>query len=619
MIEIKNIHITYQNEELIKDGSLSFSDGTVNVIMGKSGIGKTALLYHIGCISAKHNEIYKINGKEINLNNEYAISQLRRQTFAYLLQDYILFDQYDVLGNLRLYASFKSLEYSQQEYQEMLSLVGLSVSLHQDITTLSGGERQRLAIACTLCKKPEVLLLDEPSSALDKENEKILFDVLRRLAYEKKLCIIMVSHSQTAREYADKLYIIEDKTIKCLKDVSMENSDENAAQIQSLHLNFYTSYIKYFFLKFKKLNVFMIAMLVLAISCLCGSLTYYDVYANKSFSELESVSNKQLLITSSKDDIYLDQQRDYLSAEDMQKFNDSTIKLHPYYQMYASIAGQNECIILPYFDDFHMNDNLFKTLNGVAEHGIYLSNDFYLGFSETDIKDNKLPMDILIPEHKGTKVEQHVLSIQADVKGVLGSKEKVSYLQNDTNYIYMYYKDMEKIYKQTAESNQYIAYFATADSFEYLVKLKENVLANGMGVNEGTIDMQALQDTLASREKMQMILAGGIAFIFIMINLFQQLNYLYKRKKEFALLMINGLAKRNLIWLCFLELMMKLLISMILGFLILMIGGICLNVMDIVFANIKFVISMIILLLISVIGVYAILIRRYTPESILRE
>lgn len=54
MIEIKNIHIAYQNEELIKDGSLSFSDGTVNVIIGKSGIGKTALLYHIGCISAKH-------------------------------------------------------------------------------------------------------------------------------------------------------------------------------------------------------------------------------------------------------------------------------------------------------------------------------------------------------------------------------------------------------------------------------------------------------------------------------------------------------------------------------------------------------------------------------------
>lgn len=102
MIEIKNIHIAYQNEELIKDGSLSFSDGTVNVIIGKSGIGKTALLYHIGCISAKHDETYKIDGEEIDLNNEYAISQIRRQKFAYLLQDYILFDQYDVLGNLKL-------------------------------------------------------------------------------------------------------------------------------------------------------------------------------------------------------------------------------------------------------------------------------------------------------------------------------------------------------------------------------------------------------------------------------------------------------------------------------------------------------------------------------------
>lgn len=619
MIEIKNIHIAYQNEELIKDGSLSFSDGTVNVIIGKSGIGKTALLYHIGCISAKHDETYKIDGEEIDLNNEYAISQIRRQKFAYLLQDYILFDQYDVLGNLKLYASFKGLEYTQQEYQEMLSMVGLSVSLHQDITTLSGGERQRLAIACTLCKKPEILLLDEPSSALDKENEKVLFEVLRRLAYEKKLCIIMVSHSQTAKAYADKLYTIEDQTIKCLKDTSININHDDTDQMQPLHLSFYTSYIKYFFLKFRKLNVFMMAMLVIAISCLCGSLTYYDIYANKSFSELESISNKQLLITSSKDNIYLDQQIDYLNEKDIQKFRDSTIELHPYYQMYASMIGQNECIILPYFDDFHMNDDLFKTLNGVAEHGIYLSNDFYLGLSETDIKDNKLPMDILIREHKGEKVKQHDLTIQVDVKGVLGSKEKVSYLQNSTNYIYMYYKDMEKMYKQTSDSDQYIAYIATADRFEYLVNLKEKVLSNGLGVNEGTIDMQSLQDTLTTREKMQMMLACGIAFIFIMINLFQQLNYLYKRKKEFALLMINGLAKRNLIWLCLLELIMKFVITMILGFIILAIGGVCLNVMDILLANIKFAILMIFLLLVSVITTYALFIQRYTPESILRE
>ena len=116
-----------------------------------------------------------------------------------------------------------------------------------------------------------------------------------------------------------------------------------------------------------------------------------------------------------------------------------------------------------------------------------------------------------------------------------------------------------------------------------------------------------------------MMLACGIAFIFIMINLFQQLNYLYKRKKEFALLMINGLAKRNLIWLCLLELIMKFVITMILGFIILAIGGVCLNVMDILLANIKFAILMIFLLLVSVITTYALFIQRYTPESILRE
>ena len=298
---------------------------------------------------------YESNGKTIDLRDEKCKSQYRRLHFGYVMQDASLYEQYDVLGNLKLYASFAGKEKSEEAYLHLLSLVHLQVPMHQSIETLSGGERQRLAIACALCKDPEVLILDEPTSALDKKNETIVLEVLKQLAHEEGKCIVMASHSALAKEYADQIYSIKEKKLICEKQyqgTSITWKDDK----QKLSLSFFTNYIRYFFQKYKSLNVMMITAMILCMMASTLSLGFIDAHAKSSYEALERLTDKQLFITDDKSQMYMNGELPVMKDMEKLKLEDGD-SLYPYHKMMISVNGMWVSVV-PYFDGQDFSDKM---------------------------------------------------------------------------------------------------------------------------------------------------------------------------------------------------------------------------------------------------------------------
>jgi len=200
MFNLKNV--TYKN--ILNIPALHIPKNKITCIVGGSGSGKTTLLRLLNKLIS--NESGEIKFNNIPLSEINSITHRRK--VAMLSQSPAIFK-----GNIRDNLSI-GLKYSEKALpsdhilEDILKLVQLNKLLDDNSEVLSGGEKQRLALARVLLLKPEVLLLDEPSSALDEETEKLIIEKLVTYAKENGRTLIMVTHSRSVAEnYSD--YIIE--------------------------------------------------------------------------------------------------------------------------------------------------------------------------------------------------------------------------------------------------------------------------------------------------------------------------------------------------------------------------------------------------------------------------
>ncbi|MDD4777191.1 MAG: ATP-binding cassette domain-containing protein [Fermentimonas sp.] len=202
---------------------LQVEEHNVTCIVGKSGGGKTTLLKLLNnMISADKGEILY---KDKNIE-EYNPFELRREVVM-LPQTPVMFT-----GNIR--DNFeKTLRYTVRDladdvtYKGLLEKVGLTHSLDSDTKNMSGGEKQRIALARVLLLKPETLLLDEPSSALDDETEDFIIRMVVDYSRETAGTLVMVTHSRSvAEKFADTIITLSDGKIQDIVD-NISLKDEN--------------------------------------------------------------------------------------------------------------------------------------------------------------------------------------------------------------------------------------------------------------------------------------------------------------------------------------------------------------------------------------------------------
>lgn len=209
MIVFENVIKTYQNKQVVNKINLTIASGEFFVLVGPSGSGKTTILKMINRLAQQTSGKILIDNQDVAQVNTTSL----RQNIGYVLQNIALFPNLTISQNAGLLLEANGVKRSerQQLVQELLDKVGLPYEQYGSRmpSELSGGEQQRVGIVRALVTKPEIILMDEPFSALDPLSRKQLQDLILSLYQEFKPTIVFVTHDmQEALRLGTKIGVL---------------------------------------------------------------------------------------------------------------------------------------------------------------------------------------------------------------------------------------------------------------------------------------------------------------------------------------------------------------------------------------------------------------------------
>ena len=210
-LEVQNLIHIFNRQEVLHGLDFTVNDGEFLSILGPSGCGKTTILrILIGLLSPT-------SGKILKDGNDITALPASKRNMGIVFQNYALFQNMSVLGNveyaLKFNKDYKS--HSRSIASDIIEQVGLTEHIHKKPYKLSGGQQQRVAIARTLALKPEIILFDEPMSALDAATRLLLRDEIKRIQKQFSTTMIYITHDQEeAFALSDRIMVMDVGTIQ---------------------------------------------------------------------------------------------------------------------------------------------------------------------------------------------------------------------------------------------------------------------------------------------------------------------------------------------------------------------------------------------------------------------
>ena len=217
ILEAQNISKIYHKAgeaiPVLNNLHIAVERGEILVLIGPSGSGKSTLLNILGTLDSDFSGSLKVDN--LCISNTVDLTCIRRQKLGFIFQFHHLLPEFTILENL-LIPQMITENYSnvpQNAAKEMLKLIGLKERMNHYPNEISGGERQRVAVVRAMINTPSIILADEPTGNLDRDNSQKMLKLMAKLKVKYKQSFIIATHDQSILDIADRVLYLKDGKI----------------------------------------------------------------------------------------------------------------------------------------------------------------------------------------------------------------------------------------------------------------------------------------------------------------------------------------------------------------------------------------------------------------------
>ena len=214
ILKVENLRKEYgegNSKVIALDGvNLEIERGEFVAIVGPSGSGKSTLLHIIGGVDSPDDGKVYIDGNDISKYSSKELAYFRRRKVGLIYQFYNLIPNLTVRHNIELPLKLDKRKTNQDEFSEIVKKLGIESKLNSFPSELSGGQQQRVAIARSLIYSPSLVLADEPTGNLDRENSREIIEILKYFNRTLKQTIIVITHDESIALEAERVITIVD-------------------------------------------------------------------------------------------------------------------------------------------------------------------------------------------------------------------------------------------------------------------------------------------------------------------------------------------------------------------------------------------------------------------------